>query len=181
MRNETGALLRVALVGMMGSGKSSVGRELARRLSLGFVDTDVAIERQAGCTIAEIFAGAGEIKFRALESEQIARLESLGATVVAVGGGAFVGDRNVARIRAACYTIYLRALPETLRRRLAGAAADARPLLGVGDAGARLAALTEVRAPWYRRAHDTIDVDTRTIEQVVTAIVERLRGAGRCG
>ena len=181
MRHEAGDPLRVALVGMMGCGKSSVGRELARRLSLEFVDTDVAIEREAGCTIAEIFTGVGEAAFRALESEQIARLESLGATVVALGGGAFVGDQNVARIRAACYTIHLQARPETLRRRLAGDAAAARPLLNVGDAGARLAALAAVRAPWYGRAHDTIDVDSRTIEQVVTAIVERLRGAGRCG
>ena len=128
----------VVLVGMMGAGKSSVGRRLAARLGIPFVDADVEIEKAAGMTISEIFAAHGEPYFRAGETRVIARLLEGGPQVLATGGGAFMNADTRAAIRAKGISVWLRATLEVLNRRIKRR--GDRPLLkarrSVGDAAA---------------------------------------------
>ena len=128
----------VVLVGMMGAGKSSVGRRLAARLGIPFVDADVEIEKAAGMTISEIFAAHGEPYFRAGETRVIARLLEGGPQVLATGGGAFMNADTRAAIRAKGISVWLRATLEVLNRRIKRR--GDRPLLKnadpVGDAAA---------------------------------------------
>lgn len=162
----------LVLVGMMGVGKSTVGRRAAQRLGWPFVDADAAIESRAGCTVREVFARDGEPAFRDLEAEVLADLlDAERPTVIAAGGGAVLRDtnRDVARRRAE--VVWLRARPETLLARLGGKA-DARPLLD-GDAAGKVRRLVVERAPAYAAAaHHVIDVDELTAEQTVTALAE---------
>ena len=108
----------VVLVGMMGAGKSSVGRRLAARLGVPFVDADVEIEKAAGMTISEIFAAHGEPYFRAGETRVIARLLEGGPQVLATGGGAFMNADTRAAIRAKGISVWLRATLDVLNRRI---------------------------------------------------------------
>ena len=128
----------VVLVGMMGAGKSSVGRRLAARLGIPFVDADIEIEKAAGMTISEIFAAHGEPYFRAGETRVIARLLESGPQVLATGGGAFMNAETRAAIRAKGISVWLRATLEVLNRRIKRR--GDRPLLKsadpVGDAAA---------------------------------------------
>ena len=108
----------IVLVGMMGAGKSSVGRRLAARLGIPFVDADIEIEKAAGMTITEIFAAHGEAYFRAGEARVIARLLESGPQVLATGGGAFMNADTRAAIRAKGISVWLRATLEVLSRRI---------------------------------------------------------------
>jgi shikimate kinase len=164
----------VWLVGMMGAGKSTVGRHLAARLGRGFADTDAEIEWAAGCSISELFAGEGESAFRAREREAVARLAGK-TLVVAVGGGA-MAQPEAARAMAESGTIvYLRARPETLLERLGEAAG--RPLLAGLDRGGRLArirALLADREPGYARADVVVDTDLLDPGGATAAVVQAL-------
>lgn len=168
----------IALVGMMGAGKSAVGRALAARLGRTFADTDALIEVEAGRTVAEIFAREGEAAFRGYERRLIERLTSFRRHVLALGGGMFVGEENVARIGAAAATIWLRARVDTLVARLGPRAGEDRPLLRPGDPAERLAALLAERAPWYGRAQLALDTDGLEVEEVAAAITRALAEPG---
>jgi shikimate kinase len=149
----------IALVGMMASGKSTVGKRLAQRLGLPFVDTDAEIERRVGRPVAEIFAADGEPAFRAHERAVLTELLTAGtASVVATGGGAVIdpGTRELLEQRAT--VLWLHASPGVLAHRAQQQDAE-RPLLADDPRGA-LERLCAAREPWYRAVADaTIEVD----------------------
>ena len=162
----------IVLVGMMGAGKTSIGRALAARLACDFADTDAQVEQDAGCTIARIFTRDGEAAFRELEHRALARLLRRPKLVLATGGGAPLDPRNRALLHEQAFTIWLNAEPATLARRL-GEAGD-RPLLGSGDRQARLTELLEERRPFYAGADLRIVTDGRSPAQVVDAIASAM-------
>ena len=145
----------VALVGMMGSGKSSVGKRLAARLGVAFRDTDTEIEQVAGCSVAEIFETLGEPAFRDGERKVIARLLQEPPHVLATGGGAFIDHDTRAEIRAQAVSVWLRAPIELLLARVGRR--DSRPLLRHGDLRATLEELLHVREPIYAEADVVVD------------------------
>lgn len=140
----------VVLVGMMGAGKSTIGRRLAQRIGATFVDADTEIERAAGCTIPEIFESYGEKEFRDGERRVIARLLEDPPHVLAMGGGAFVDPETRANARRRAVSIWLNADFETLYKRVTKRAN--RPMLYVEDPKAELRKLLEDRRPTYSEA-----------------------------
>ncbi len=141
----------IVLIGLMGAGKSTVGRRLAHRLHLPFIDSDQEIEEAAGLTIAEIFAKYGEEQFRDGERRVITRLIDGNPKVIATGGGAFMNDQTRALILDRATAIWLDADVNVLAERVARRAGS-RPLLNGGDPRAKLAALAETRNPVYALA-----------------------------
>ena len=140
----------LALVGMMGAGKSTVGRRLAKRLDLNFVDSDEAIEEACGLTAGEVFAKYGERDFRDGERRIIARLLDEPRQVIATGGGAFADDGTRALLKEKAITIWLDASIDVLAERTAGR--DTRPLLNNDDPRGTLERLMEKRRPFYEQA-----------------------------
>jgi shikimate kinase len=163
----------IVLVGMMGSGKSSVGRRLAARLSTSFIDADSEIEEAAGMTIAEIFDKHGEPYFRAGEARVIARLLDHGPQVLATGGGAFMNRETRAVIRDKGVSIWLKAELEVLMKRIKRR--GDRPLLKTDDPAATLTALIEQRYPVYAVADVTILSRDVAHEAIVDEIIATLR------
>lgn len=168
----------MVLVGMMGSGKSSVGRRLAARMGRRFVDLDDTIVERAGSPIPEIFETVGEEGFRALEHEAVCTvLEQPEPVVVAAGGGIVVRDENRELLRTRARTVWLRADPRVLAERLGSG--DGRPLLAARPAET-LVRLAAERAGAYRSvAEHVVDVDEGTVEEVtdrVLALLEPRRG-----
>jgi shikimate kinase len=145
----------VVLVGLMGAGKSCIGRRLAARTGLAFVDADSEIEKAAGCTVAEIFARYGEAAFRDGERRVIARLLQDKPSILAAGGGAFMDPDTRVLIREHAISVWLRADLETLVARTKGR--SHRPLLNNGDSRETLAKLIDIRYPIYAKADVTID------------------------
>ena len=161
---------------MMGSGKSAVGRALAERLSLAFVDTDTRVEENAGRTVVEIFARDGEPAFRRLEAEAIESQAGRPA-VVALGGGAMAQPGAPKRLRASGRVVWLRARPETLAQRVGDA--GERPLLAGLDAAARVERLEQLLAEreiHYGQAHAAVDTDGLDVDGVCEAVMAALDG-----
>ncbi len=145
----------IVLVGMMGAGKSSVGRRLAARLSLPFVDADSEIESAAGMTIPEIFEIRGEPAFRSGEQRVIARLLESGPQVLATGGGAFMSPQTRSAIREKGISVWLKADIDVLLRRIKRR--NDRPMLKTDDPAATLRGLIDQRYPVYAEADLTIE------------------------
>jgi len=166
----------VFLVGMMGAGKTTVGARLAEALDLRFVDLDVELAREAGRSIAEIFAAEGEDGFRAREARLLRALEPHG-TVVATGGGVVGQPGLVEHMRVAGRVVYLRATVDTLLARLGTEERTLRPLLADDADGARatLARLLASRYAQYERAHIIVDTDGLDVHAVVERVREQLR------
>jgi shikimate kinase len=167
----------VVLVGMMGAGKSTIGRRLAARLGLRFMDADVEIEvAHAGMTIPEIFATHGEPYFRDGEARVIARLLDGGPAVIATGGGAFMREETRNRIRDKAVSLWLKADIDVIMKRVKRRAD--RPLLQTEDPVATVSRLLEAREPVYRTADLTIasrDVPhDRIVEECLDALRARL-------
>ena len=162
----------VVLVGLMGSGKSSIGRRLASRLGVPFVDADTEIERAAGCSIADIFESYGEAAFRDGERKVMARLLEDSPRVIATGGGAFMDPKTRALIAQQGLSIWLRAELDILVKRCARR--NHRPLLNQGDPREILAGLMRQRYPVYAEADIVVDSDDGPHERVVNAIVKSL-------
>ena len=167
----------IALIGLPGSGKSTVGRQLARRLGAPFSDCDEVIERQIGTTIREYFEQHGEAAFRSIESEVIARLVASVRGVISTGGGAVLMAPNRELLHGQAKVIYLRSSPEDVFRRLRHD--RNRPLLQVKDPLGRLRELFEVRDPLYREtAHFVIETGRPSVATLVNMIVMQLELAG---
>ncbi|HEX5779313.1 MAG TPA: shikimate kinase [Xanthobacteraceae bacterium] len=163
----------IALVGMPGSGKSSIGRRLAPRLGLIFVDADAKIEEAAGgMTVAEIFTAHGEAEFRALEARVIARLLDEGPSVIATGGGALINDGTRRLIAERSIAIWLKAEIPVLMRRVRRK--TDRPLLKGKDPESTLKQLLAAREPLYAQAHIVVTSREGPHETVVDTIVEQL-------
>src|SRR5262245_2547907 len=155
----------VVLVGMMGAGKSSIGRRLATRLNIDFVDADAEIEKAAGMTIPDIFATRGEAEFRTGEARVILRLLESGPQVLATGGGAFMNPDTRAAIAAKGISIWLRAEIDVLMKRIRRR--QDRPLLKTDDPAATLRSLIEVRYPVYALADLTVQSREVPHERIV--------------
>lgn len=179
--SEVAVATPVVLVGLMGSGKTTVGNLVADRLGLPFADTDHLVEVAAGRTVAEVFAYEHEAGFRARESAALVAALAR-PQVVATGGGAVLIDLNRRVIRSAPVVVWLAAPPEVLASRLAGDAGDERPLLAAGSASVveTLHRLSAERALFYREVADhVIEVADRSPEEVADEIVGLARAAER--
>ncbi|MES2983995.1 MAG: shikimate kinase [Pseudomonadota bacterium] len=164
----------LVLIGLMGAGKSTIGRRLAKHIGWRFVDSDEEIEAAAGCRIADIFAIHGEPIFRDLEKRVIARLVSEGPLVLATGGGAWMQPEVRATIQAQATSLWLRADLEVLTERVSKR--DHRPLLENGDKRAILDRLMQERYPVYALADLIIDSSHGPHERVVERVVQALEG-----
>lgn len=163
----------IVLVGMMGSGKSTVGRRLAARLGRRFVDADKVIEERCGVSITTIFELEGEAGFRRREAAILDELTRLPAIVLATGGGAVTGEANRRLLHERGLVVYLQASAAELWHRLRRD--RTRPLLQTDDPRARLAELLAQREPLYREvAHLTQVSERQPVEQLVADIIERL-------
>src|SRR5580692_2416299 len=163
----------VVLVGMMGVGKSSIGRRLAARLGVPFVDADAEIEKAAGMSIADIFARHGEADFRSGEARVIARLLDGGPQVLATGGGAVMNADTRATIKAKGVSVWLAAEFEVLLRRINKRKND-RPMLQTADPEATLRELLAVREPVYAQADIAVQSREGPHEVIVAEIVTAL-------
>jgi len=164
----------IALVGLMGVGKSTVGRRLARRLDRPFFDADAEIEAAAAMSVSDIFATLGEPEFRAGETRVIRRLLDGAPKVLATGGGAMINPDTRAVLKAHALTVWLKADLEVVVQRVARR--DTRPLLRGRDPKATLSALAQARYPIYAEADLTVEVGAGTHAQAVDAVVEALAG-----
>lgn len=167
----------LVLVGMMGAGKTAIGRRLAERLDCPFLDADDEIETAAGCSISDIFAMHGEAAFRDGERRVIKRLLDCSPTVLATGGGAFMDTDIRQAVRDKGISIWLRADIETLWQRVRRR--DHRPLLETENPRETLERLIQDRNPTYAEADITVDSDVgplcKTVDRVMDAIEEFLK------
>ena len=169
----------IVFIGMMGAGKSAIGRRTAERLKLQFVDADDEIENAAGCSISDIFELHGEQAFRDGERRVIQRLLDGPVKVIATGGGAFMNEATRAAIKACAHSIWLRADFNTLWRRVSRR--NNRPLLKTADPQGTLRGLIEERYPVYAEADLIVDSTdgprVATVDRVIDALVAYLREA----
>lgn len=163
----------IVLIGMMGVGKSSIGRRLAARLAIPFVDADTEIEKAAGMSISDIFARHGEADFRGGEARVISRLLESGPQVLATGGGAFMNEGTRAAIKAKGVSIWLSAEYEVLLRRISKRKNE-RPMLQTDNPDETLRHLLEVREPTYALADLTVQSREGPHDMIVAEIVSVL-------
>lgn len=163
----------IVLIGLMGAGKSTVGRRLAKKLGLKFIDSDDEIEKAAGCTIEDIFERFGEAEFRQGEKRVMDRLLDEGPQVLATGGGAFMNGDIRAKILANGRAVWLKAGLEALFERTSRR--GGRPLLKTADPLKTLENLIKERYPVYEEAPIIIDTDNETLDSTVDRIIEALK------
>ena len=167
----------ISLVGLPGGGKSTVGRQMARRLKYDFLDTDAVIESRIACSIRDFFASEGEERFRDIEAEVLAECLGRRRTVLATGGGAVIRPGNRQLLHASSTVVYLRSSPEEIFRRLRHD--TQRPLLRVADPLAKLRELYAQRDPWYREtAHFVVETGRPSVATLVNMILMQLELAG---
>ncbi|MDA8432172.1 MAG: AAA family ATPase [Nitrospiraceae bacterium] len=167
-------MTNIVLTGFMGTGKTAVGRELSRLLSMRLVDVDSEIEAGRGMKIADIFRDFGEPYFRDLETEVIRRFARQRNLIISTGGGAVLREENMAALRETGVIFCLRAAPQTILARTAGS--GDRPLLNVEDPLAKIEDLLAFRMPFYEKAGTMIDTDGKTPLQVA----EEIAGVIKC-
>ncbi|OGF09383.1 MAG: hypothetical protein A2W00_14850 [Candidatus Eisenbacteria bacterium RBG_16_71_46] len=168
----------IALVGLMGAGKSAVARVLGERLGAVTADLDAMLEAEEGGTVAELFARAGEPWFRRREAELLEQALAAGARVLACGGGVVLDPGSRVRLRERCRVVWLEVAPDEAARRV-GAGAASRPLLAGADPRARLEALLAERAALYAEvAEFRMPTDGRGPEAVAEAVLAALAGGG---
>ena len=162
----------IVLIGLMGAGKTAVGRRLANRLDLPFIDADTEIEVAAGASISEIFAEHGEAYFRQGERKVIARLLENGPQVLATGGGAYMNPDTRANIKAHGLSVWLKADIKVLMKRIGRR--DNRPLLVAGDPEKVMKKLMEERYPIYAQADVTVESRDVPHDVIVGAVIDAL-------
>ncbi len=161
--------VNIVLTGFMATGKTVVGRTLARHFSMKYIDTDSEIEKEAGCTIPEIFNTKGESWFRDIENRIVRRVAHLDGHVVATGGGVVLREENMKVLEKNGVIICLTASPEVILKR--ASRVETRPLLQVEDPMARIKELLEIRRPYYQRCHLMVDTSDKSVKEVVRKIV----------
>ncbi|HEY5089823.1 MAG TPA: shikimate kinase, partial [Polyangia bacterium] len=164
----------IVLVGLMGAGKTSIGRRLAARLGMAFRDADAEIEIAAGCTIPELFARHGERAFRDGERRVIRRLLGGEPMVIASGGGAFMDAETRKAVRETALSVWLRCTIPVLTRRVAGR--DNRPLLAGGDPAAILEELMARRHPIYAEADLIVDCGDESVDGTTARVMDAVLG-----
>lgn len=165
----------IVLVGLMGVGKSTIGRRLAKQIGWGFVDSDEEIEAAAGCSVSDIFSMHGEPIFRDLEKRVITRLVAGEPIVIATGGGAWMQEPVREAIRAHATSVWLRADLDVLLERVSKR--HHRPLLEKGDKRAIMAKLMDERYPVYATADLVVDSNKGPHERVVEMVIQALEGS----
>lgn len=169
--NAPRAIHNLALVGFMGTGKSSVGRLLAGHLHFRFADTDELIESRADRSIADIFAQAGEEVFRGIEKQVVAELAKVQKTVIATGGGLAANPENLASLKTHALVVCLWASPEIIWERVHSQ--THRPLLQGGNAMAKIRELLAKREPFYRQADVLVNTEMRSIKEVAQQVLHQ--------
>ena len=160
----------IVLVGMMGTGKSTIARLLAQTLSVAVWDTDQIVEKEAGKSVSEIFASQSEERFRELEAEVLKRVNHKMRIVLSTGGGIVLSGENRDYLKQLGFVVWLRAQPQTIAFRVKGD--QTRPLLGDEPTDERVKNLCETRAPFYQEtARMVIDVDGKTPFQIADQII----------
>ena len=167
----------VVLVGLPGSGKTTVGEGVAQALGRPFLDLDREIERREGMTIAQIFGERGEYAFRQLERAITEELSELGGMILSPGGGWIASPENVVLLRPPARLIYLRVKLETAIKRL-GPERSVRPLLVRPDPLGELRRLFEARRAAYEAADDTVETERLTAQQVIETVTQLIRRDG---
>lgn len=162
----------IALVGFMGSGKTSVAQRVSDMLNFRYVDADDVVEARAGKSIARIFEEDGEGEFRRMEQIVTTQLAAASELCIATGGGSFVNPNVRASLLSACFVVFLDAPFDVLWQRIAGD--PMRPLLRGEGARERMRALYDERRPFYAQAHARVDA-TRPVESIALDIIERYR------
>ena len=163
----------VALIGLMGAGKTTLGRYFAKSLSINFFDSDEEIVKRAGISIQEIFELSGEAKFRDIEHRVISETLTFSPMILSTGGGAFISSKTREILNKNAITVWLRAKPETLLSRMDNL--NNRPLLQDGDPLSTLIDLYSEREPYYKKAHLIIDTDNLSTGQSVKILTSALR------
>lgn len=172
--DSTAPRLNVTLIGFMGSGKSTIGQELAPRLNFSFVDTDDLVVARSGKSISEIFAESGEDYFRELESEALRSLAATGSHVIATGGGIILPPDNRSLLRQVGFTVWLDASEETIFDRVSRN--RERPLLHTPNPRDTIARLLQARRPLYQEAADlVVSTDGLDPGEVIHGIAESAR------
>ena len=178
MSEKVSSADNIILVGLPGTGKTLVGRVVAKSLGWDFVDTDVEIENRARKSVQRIFQEDGEVEFRLLEQQVLKEACTGRSKVVSAGGGAIVSDENREMMLGSGVVVCLDAAPEIIHDRLTKDGAEqmeARPLLSGGNPVERIKALKEVRQPYYAMAHLSVNTDNLTVEQVAREVVKAWR------
>src|SRR4051812_16445057 len=175
--DDTRHIRNLALIGFMGTGKSSVGRLVASNLHFTFLDTDDVIEARAGATIAEIFKHQGEAAFRLMESRIVEELKRREKTVISTGGGLPVNEENMASLKSHALTICLWASPDKILHRVKDQAH--RPLLNEPDPLARIRQLLGERERFYRQADVLVNTEFRSLREVAQQVINQFRMATR--
>lgn len=170
-------MLRIALVGLPGSGKSTIGRQLARRLGMSAIDTDHVIEQRLGCSIREYFEREGEASFRDVEQTVIDDVTQSHNGIISTGGGSVLRLANREYLHSRSHVVYLRSSPEEIFRRLRHDMQ--RPLLQVDDPLTRLRDLYAIRDPLYREtAHFVVETGRPSVANLLNMVVMQLELAG---
>jgi shikimate kinase len=170
-------IVNLALIGFMGTGKSSVGRLVAEQLHFEFLDTDELIQSRTGRSIADIFSRDGETAFRALEHQAVGELSARERMVIATGGGLPASFDNLATLKTHALTVCLWAAPEKIWERVRNQ--SHRPLLHDADPQRKIRELLELRAPFYRQADVLINTDLRSVREVAQQVALQFKLAIR--
>jgi len=173
--NNARPIHNLALIGFMGTGKSSVGQIIAHQLHFDLLDTDQMIESRTGRTVAEIFARDGEPAFREMESVVVEELRSHTKTVISTGGGLPINDANLASLKTHALVVCLWASAETIWERVRSQ--SHRPLLDDPDPLAKIRSLLAVRAPHYRQADVLVNTEMRSIRDVALQVMHQFHMA----
>ena len=165
----------LALIGFMGTGKSSVGRMVAETLHFTFLDTDHVIEARAGKAIRDLFQQDGEPAFRDWEKRIVEELVRRDKTVISTGGGLPANPENLASLKTHALVVCLWATPETIAARVGGH--DHRPLLNDADPLVRIRELLAVRGPFYRQADVLVNTEQRSVREVALQVIHQFHAA----
>lgn len=163
--------MNIVLTGFMGTGKSVVGKELAKRLGMSYLSTDELIEKREGTKISAIFQKKGESYFRQVETQIVKEVASLDNHVISAGGGVVLREENVSALKKNGFIVCLSASPEVILQRTANN--RNRPLLEVDDQKKRIKELLKIRKPFYDKADFSVDTSSLSSKEVVKKIVAR--------